>query len=147
MPGLALNRISSEKESSSVSPEIALVWDRISVVTTRFPPSAYVFVQEGLRHTVQRLLEDEESGLTLENRHISGAQLCLGLRDYALHQYGHLARTVLAGLGIRRTEDFGRIVFTLVEVGLMRKTDDDRAEDFQCVFDFDEAFVSPLTVG
>ncbi len=130
-----------------MSPEIALVWDHIAERTTRFPPSAYVFVQEGLRHTVQDLLEDEDSGLTPENRHISGAQLCLGLRDYALRQYGHLAKTVLESHGIRRTQDFGKIVFTLVEVGLMRKTDDDSLEDFEGVFDFDEAFVSPLTVG
>lgn len=129
-----------------MTPEIAIVWDRISKRTTRFCPSAYVFVQEGLRHTVQRLMEDDDSGLTPENRHISGRQLCLGLRDFALCQYGHLARTVLASYGIRRTEDFGRIAFTLVEVGLMRKTDEDRVEDFEAVFDFDEAFASPLIV-
>lgn len=129
-----------------MTPEIALVWNRITERTTRFCPSAYVFVQEGLRHTVQRLLDDDDSGLTPESRHISGRQLCLGLRDYAIHQYGHLARTVLEDFGIRRTEDFGRIVFTLVDVGLMRKTEEDRFEDFESVFDFDEAFASPLIV-
>lgn len=130
-----------------MTPEIALVWDRIAERTTRFCPSAYVFVQEGLRYTVQRLEDSGETDLTPDNRHISGRHLCLGLRDYALHQYGHLARTVLGSYGIRRTEDFGRIVFTLVDVGLMRKTEEDRAEDFESVFDFEEAFASPLTVG
>jgi uncharacterized repeat protein (TIGR04138 family) len=73
-------------------------------------------------------------------RHITGQQLCLGLRDYALLQYGRLARTVLSSWGVRRTEDFGRIVFAMVEAGWMRKQDDDTIEDFENVFDFDEAF-------
>lgn len=130
-----------------MSPEVALTWDRIRDVTSRFPPGAYVFVQEGLRHTVEQLMEHEECGLTPENRHVSGSQLCLGLRDYALRHYGHLARTVLESYGIRRTDDFGRIVFTLVEVGLMRKTEEDSPEDFEAVFDFEEAFASPLVAG
>jgi uncharacterized repeat protein (TIGR04138 family) len=83
---------------------------------------------------------DEASEAISGKRHISGQQLCLGLRDYALLQYGRLARTVLSSWGVRRTEDFGRIVFAMVEAGWMRKQDEDTIEDFENVFDFDEAF-------
>ena len=130
-----------------MTPEIALLWDQIREQEAPYPPSAYAFVQEGLRHTVDRLEQDDEERFDGESRHISGQELCLGLREFALEQYGLLARTVLRSLGIHRTDDFGRIVFILVEVGLMRKTDEDTLEDFEAVFEFEEAFDSPLGVA
>lgn len=126
--------------------EIALLWDKLKGRAGRFPPEAFCFVQEGLRHTVERLHgehEDEPEG----SRHVSGQELCLGLRDFAIRQYGLLARTVLESWGIRRTEDFGRIVFAMVEAELMKKTDDDSLDDFQEVFEFDEAFSNELGVA
>ncbi|MBL0926032.1 MAG: hypothetical protein IBJ11_00055 [Phycisphaerales bacterium] len=119
----------------------------------RFPPAAFAFVQGGLRHTVERIVEKREQNDTAEleetdgGRHVSGQELCIGLREYALSQFGRLARTVLASWGIRRTEDFGRIVFILVEAGLMRKTDSDSIEDFEAVYEFDEAFGAELGVA
>ena len=64
----------------------------------------------------------------------------MGLRDYAIEQYGLLARAVLASWGVHRTEDFGRMVFAMIEVGSMSKTPQDTPEDFRGVFDFAEAF-------
>ena len=130
-----------------MTPEIAVFWDAIKPLADRYPPAAFSFVLEGLRHTVRAVRQSE--GITEpvegESRHISGQELCLGLRDFAIDQYGLLARAVLASYGITRTDDFGRIVFILVEAGLMRKTEEDRLADFEHVFDFDESFTSPLT--
>lgn len=103
-----------------------------------FPPQAYNFVREGLGHTVKTLHGEVTSDD--ESRHVSGQQLCLGLRDYAIKQYGLLAKTVLNSWNIHATEDFGRIVFAMINAGYMRKTDDDTIEDFHAVFDFEEAF-------
>ena len=47
---------------------------------------------------------------------------------------------MLAHWGITRTEDFGRIVFTLVEVGLLVTQPGDHEADFEGVYDFAEAF-------
>ncbi len=121
--------------------EISLIWERIHALQRPYPPAAYVFVQAGLRHTADRLEREDEQG---ETRHVSGQELCLGLREYAIHEYGHLARTVLESWRVRKTEDFGRIVFDLVRVGLLRKTEEDSMADFQGVFQFDEAFGSGL---
>jgi len=66
--------------------------------------------------------------------------LCEAIRQFALDQYGYMARCVLASWGVTMTGDFGEIVFNLIRVGEMRKTDDDRREDFDDVFDFDTAF-------
>lgn len=72
-------------------------------------------------------------------KHITGQDLCEAIRQYALSQYGLLARSVFDHWGIHSTGDFGEIVFNLIDIGQMRKTDNDRREDFENVFDFDEA--------
>jgi uncharacterized repeat protein (TIGR04138 family) len=106
-----------------------------------FPPQAYQFVREGLAHTVKMIHgETTLARIDDESRHVSGQQLCMGLRDFAIKQYGRLAKTVLATWSIRETGDFGRIVFAMIEAGQMRKTEEDSLEDFRGVFDFDEAF-------
>jgi uncharacterized repeat protein (TIGR04138 family) len=73
-------------------------------------------------------------------RHVTGTELAVACRDLALEQFGLLARQVLEHWGITRTEDFGRVVFTLVEVGLLVTQPGDREEDFAGVYDFQETF-------
>jgi uncharacterized repeat protein (TIGR04138 family) len=77
-------------------------------------------------------------------RHVSGQQLCEAARLYGLQQYGYLAPKVLATWGIRATDDFGAIVFNMIDIGQMRKTKADRREDFQGVYEFAEAFTRDL---
>ena len=62
------------------------------------------------------------------------------MRRYAQEQYGYLAKSVLNHWGVSSTSDFGEIVFNLIKIKQMRKTPDDRREDFDDVYDFDEAF-------
>lgn len=83
---------------------------------------------------------EQVGGVEKLNRHVSGRDLCWSLRDYALLRWGMLARTVLEAWNIRGTKDFGRIVFGFIDFDMMRKQDDDRLEDFNDVFDFDESF-------
>jgi uncharacterized repeat protein (TIGR04138 family) len=77
-------------------------------------------------------------------RHVSGQQLCEAARLYGLQQYGYLAPKVLATWGIRKTDDFGEIVFNMIDIGQMRKTKADRREDFHRAYDFAEAFSRDL---
>ncbi len=74
------------------------------------------------------------------NRHITGRQLCWGLREYALKRWGMMARLVLNRWNIRETMDLGRIVFEAIERGQMKKQPGDTLDDFDSVFDFTEAF-------
>ena len=92
---------------------------------------AYSFVLAALHHTVSKYKKP---------RHVSGKQLLKGIREYACDQYGPMARTVLNHWGIYKTEDFGKIVFALVNVGILRKQSEDKIEDFKDVFDFEEVF-------
>jgi len=77
-------------------------------------------------------------------RHITGREFCEGIREYAIDQFGPMARTVLEFWGIGETLDFGRLVFDLVEIGLMRKTDEDSLSDFKDVYDFNQVFSSKI---
>jgi len=101
-----------------------------------YPPEAFEFVQLGLQHTVEKMHGHGRG----PGRHGSGRELSEGLREFAQMQWGYLARAVLRRWNITRTEDFGRIVFALVENAWMSKTDEDTLEDFRGVFDFASAF-------
>ena len=103
-----------------------------------YPPEAYDFVQQGLSFTVQNIHGGKTKSRA--SRHVSGQQLCDGIRAYALSQYGMLAGTVLRLWNIHATLDLGRIVFALIEAGQMQKTDEDTIEDFRNVYDFKTAF-------
>jgi uncharacterized repeat protein (TIGR04138 family) len=77
-------------------------------------------------------------------RHVSGQELLAGIREFALAEFGPMAKTVLNSWGITRTEDFGEIVFNMVEIGLLGRTDKDSREDFANGYDFEEAFRKPF---
>jgi uncharacterized repeat protein (TIGR04138 family) len=104
-----------------------------------YPVEALLFVRDGLGHTVDRVHADPDL-LPDASRHVSGQQLCLGLRDFAIERYGMLAPAVLRSWNIHRTDDFGRIVFAMIDHELLSKTPQDSIDDFRAVFDFDEAF-------
>ncbi len=74
------------------------------------------------------------------DRHVSGEQLCWGLRDLAVERWGMLAATVLRSWNIRRTRDIGQLVFSLIAAGRLQKQPTDRIEEFEAVFDFRDAF-------
>lgn len=132
-----------------MSEELSAQWRRIRDQAGPYPPEAYEFVRDGLQHTVE-LVHGSEAAATMpgpgENRHVSGQQLCLGLRDYAISRYGRMAITVLSHWHISRTEDFGRMVFAMIDGGLMSRSDEDTLEDFVAIYEFDEAF-SPAEIG
>jgi len=97
----------------------------------RYQIGAYRFMYEALDYTVKQI------GC---KRHITGRELCEGLRNLALDQFGGLAVMVFETWGVRRTADFGDIVFNLVDAELMSRSEGDSRADFDNVYDFREAF-------
>lgn len=106
--------------------------------TRLFHPNAYQFVFAALRCAQENLGKDRDNQ---DAGHISGRQLLEGVRLLALEHFGLMTVSVFADWGIHSTEDFGRIVFELIESGEMRKTDDDDLSDFVDVYDFRKAFL------
>ncbi|MEN1681491.1 MAG: Minf_1886 family protein [Planctomycetota bacterium] len=85
---------------------------------------------------------ESDAAPSQSEKHVTGQDLCEAIRQYALQQYGLMARCVLSHWGVHSTDDFGEIVFNLIDIGEMKKTDSDRREDFADVFDFNEALAA-----
>jgi uncharacterized repeat protein (TIGR04138 family) len=100
---------------------------------------AYLFVQASLDYYQQR----HASGRPAE--HITGPDLLRGVRELALSEYGPMAHLVLNHWGLQCGEDVGEVVYNLIDVGLMTKTQEDRREDFAGVMVFDEAMAREST--
>lgn len=125
--------------------------ERIGRRDARYARDAYLFTREALDFTQERLAQGPEAAArspdARENqpvRHVTGRELLEGIRDYALQQFGPMVPTVFEAWGIGRCEDFGEIVFNMVEAGLLAKTEQDSRDDFKAVYDFDTAFRAPF---
>jgi uncharacterized repeat protein (TIGR04138 family) len=105
--------------------------ERLRVRDARYHERAYLFVLAALEYA---------QGKLEQRRHLTGGELALACRDFALEQFGLMASTVLAHWGVRRTEDFGQMVFLLIDAGLLARQPSDRVEDFDRVYDFSEVF-------
>ena len=106
-------------------------FQRIGRQDGRYHERGYLFVLAALEFAQGRLPA---------RRHLSGAELAWACRDFAREQFGLLAPTVLAHWGITCTEDLGRMVFALIDVGLLASQPTDKPEDFARVYDFAEEF-------
>lgn len=99
-----------------------------------YAPEAYVFITEALEFTTRNI----------QKKIVRGKELLEGIRQYALEEFGPMALTVFRMWGIHRTEDFGQIVFLLVESNKLGKTEEDKIEDFANGYSFEEAFGAPF---
>jgi uncharacterized repeat protein (TIGR04138 family) len=104
---------------------------RIRARGGQFHERAYLFVLATIEFVQSRLEV---------RRHVTGVELTWACRDFAQQQFGLLAQEVLSHWGIRRTEDIGRIVFTLVDIGLLVTQPGDQESDFEGVYQFAEVF-------
>lgn len=122
----------------------------LSLNDIRYRFGAYVFIHESLEYA-QRVLkygqdsptaprEGEDPEQLPEMPHLTGQQLCEAARQMALERYGKLALPVLHHLGFHTTSDFGELVFKLIDEGVLRKSTRDQRQDFDNVYDFDQAF-------
>jgi uncharacterized repeat protein (TIGR04138 family) len=146
------------------------VLDRILKTDFRYQRDAYLFVREALDYTqrwvtrsaggsrrgesshppaapTKKTARTKAGSASGRIRHVTGQQLLEGIRLYALQQFGPMALTVLEEWGVRRCEDFGEIVFNMVENRLLGKTESDSRDDFKGGYDFHEAFRQPFAPG
>jgi len=96
-----------------------------------FRAEAYFFVLESLENAMESMTE---------RGHISGEGLLDWIRQLGQERYGVMAGDVFNAWGVNGTIDFGRIVFHLVDAGLLKKRQQDSLSDFIDIFSFQEAF-------
>lgn len=108
---------------------------------SRYAVGAYVFVRMALDFTVKRLCSQDPKR---KDRHVSAKEFLEGIRIFALDTFGPMAMVLFEEWGVKNGSDIGSIVFNLIEAKALKKTDDDKIEDFADGYDFREAFVKPF---
>ena len=111
---------------------------KIAAEDGRYAAEAYQFVFECLEPAVLLAGRENCEG---QERHVSGQELLAGMRAHATDTFGPLAGHVWRSWGLKRTVDWGEIVFVLVRAGMLNRQETDSVDDFRDGFDFDEAFV------
>jgi uncharacterized repeat protein (TIGR04138 family) len=106
----------------------------------RYHRSAYLFLREALDYTQKQHSKNNKNAL----RHVTGQELLEGIREYGLSQFGPMTLDVFDEWGLKSGEDFGEIVFNLVDYGLLSKTEKDSREDFKGGYDFYQTFREPF---
>jgi len=106
----------------------------------QYHPNAYDFVFEALQQAQEIYARPVVNENEQEEAHVSGQELLDGVRALALKQFGLMTTTVFKRWGVESTKDFGKMVFEMIEHGRMRKTDNDRLEDFVDLYDFEQVF-------
>ena len=114
-----------------MSQEFETIVEKIHQKDLRYREGAYLFVMEALSYT-QRKFKCV--------KHVTGIQLLIGMKELLMNKFGPMTLTVLHYWGIKSTEDFGNIVFHLVENRVLSKTDRDNPDHFRNGYDFEEVF-------
>jgi len=95
---------------------------------TRYHQDAYEFVLEALSYTQRKFHR---------YKHVTGKELLEGIKILLMEKFGPMTLSVLRHWGVNGTEDFGNIVFILVENRVLSKTEEDNIESFKNVYDFE----------
>jgi len=108
-----------------------VIVERIHDRDPRYREGAYLFVMEAMSYTQRKYGRP---------RHVSGEELLSGIRELLLKRFGPMTVTVLNHWGIQSTEDFGNVVFNLVDNRVLSKTEEDDIDQFRNGYDFTEVF-------
>jgi uncharacterized repeat protein (TIGR04138 family) len=106
----------------------------------RFDPHAYFFLKDALDFTLKRVSESNGG----QARHVTGPELLVGYRDFALEQFGPMASTLMDEWSIRKCQDVGDMVFNLIEEQVFGRQESDKKEDFSEAFDFQASLITPF---
>ena len=99
---------------------------------SRYYPEAYGFVMEALSFSQKKFKK---------SKHVSGEELLIGIKALLLKKFGPMTLPVLKHWGIKATDDFGNIVYNLVENKVLAKDTRDHYDSFKNAYDFDEVFI------
>lgn len=114
--------------------------ERIVRRDDRFDPQAYLFLKDALDFTLKRAAEGNDG----QPRHVSGRELLEGFRDLALQEFGPMAATLMLEWNLRSTRNIGEMVFHLIDEQMFGKQDSDTLDDFDGIYEFDDAFTTPF---
>ena len=120
--------------------DFASLLETVIKADPRYHRDAYLFVREALDFTQKKVVKEVKKNI----RHVTGQELLGGIRDFALAQFGPMTLMVFDEWGVHQCEDFGEIVFNMVDNGILSKTPTDSREDFKSGYDFVKVFREPF---
>ena len=91
-----------------------------------------------------RVIDDDRIEV---DQHVNGGELLRGACAFAVQEYGLMAPIVFKLWGIRTTDDFGEMVFRLIDAEKLSKSDRDDPEDFRGLFDLEQALSDEFEKG
>lgn len=103
----------------------------------RYPVAAFCYVAKCLKRL---LAEVEGKGKGGNHPHVTGEAICLALKKSLLKDFGTLALGVLEQWNLHETNDFGNIIYDLIDVKLLSTSPKDSRSDFVDVYLFKDAF-------
>ena len=109
-----------------------------------YPADAFVLVSQAVGNADDYLSKSPSFQFGDEVRHVSAAELCRAFGAFAVDMYGATALEVLREWGIRQSEDIGRIVYRLVEVGHLVTQTTDSPMDFANLGSIEQLLAGPL---
>lgn len=104
----------------------------------RYSYEAYQFVCDAVNFTQDRLGRLERNADPEIDAHVNGGELLRGACSFAVQEYGLMAPVVFKLWGIRNTDDFGDMVFRLIDAQRLSKSEHDDPDDFRGGFDLDK---------
>ena len=114
-----------------VNQEFYSIIDQICDGDPRYKSDAYEFLMEALAYSQKKFKKPKL---------VSGEELLEGIKQLLMHKFGPFTLLVLQHWGIKRTEDFGNIVYNLVQNRVLSKDREDNINSFQNGYDFNEVF-------
>lgn len=107
----------------------------------RYMYEAYDFVCETVTFTQERLGRGPRDGRREpgDDCHVGGEELLKGACDLAVKQFGMMAPVVFRLWGIHATDDIGELVFNLIRIDRLSKSERDDPADFHDRFDLQAA--------
>ena len=112
--------------------------EQLSSTTGAFPVEAYLLVFDALNKC---LLAHKKTRL----EPISALELSQAMAEILRDGFGPFASHLLQKWGIRSTNDFGRLVYELVDAGLLALNEGDTIEDFNELFPLMDFLNEPFT--
>lgn len=111
-----------------IDPELSKATAELRLSYPNYTLESYQFVSNAVSCTIAKLAE---------HRHISAAELLVGIRDYAHEQYGAVAALVMDKMGLRTARNVGEVVYLLISVNLLSASPEDSPDDFNVPFSWD----------
>jgi len=111
--------------------EFYYIVSKILEEDSRYHADSYEFVMEALSFAQKKFKR---------SKHVNGYEFLEGIKGLLMRKFGPMTLPVLDYWGIKKTDDFGNIVFNLEKYKIITRDRQGQYETFKDGYDFQEVF-------